>query len=149
MKKIIELIVKRAGERIFRVPGNSFGVINLQDDIWVIKSEGVSLTGEIYPSEASIIFEITEVEGERQLIGFKYGAETREEAIKKAGQEIFHTSPAALYVTNPEDNIWVIEFEGVAVSGKAYPDSTQESQIIFEVIKIEGERKLVGLKFTI
>ncbi len=67
--------------------------------------------------------------------------------VKRAGERIFHVSAPALYVNNPEDGIWTIEFEGIIVTWKIYIDPA--SQLLFEVTGYEDKRKLVGIKFTI
>ncbi|MDD5433040.1 MAG: hypothetical protein PHE77_00030 [Candidatus Pacebacteria bacterium] len=148
MKEILEVIVRRVGERIFRAPVQ---VVNLENNTWVIESEGVFLTGKLYPSPITatlLIFEVIKVQGKRELVGLEFTMETVEEAIKQAGITVFHTSPAALYVSNPEEgDTWTIEFEGIAVTGRVCP--VNKDQVTFKVIKAEGKRQLVGLKFTI
>ncbi|MFH0740057.1 MAG: hypothetical protein V1819_02960 [bacterium] len=158
MKNIVATLVRRAGGRIFHVsPENvNLCVTNIENNLWAISFEGISVTGKIYAdstSRSEIIFEVTKVEGQREPVGLRVMAveteDTRdivEDVVRKAGEQIFHVSQATLYVNSPETGIWVIFFEGVAVTGRVH---VEEKEAIFEAIKVEGERRLVGLKYTI
>ncbi|MEK7104197.1 MAG: hypothetical protein AAB842_02215 [Patescibacteria group bacterium] len=158
MKNIVEALIGRAGGRIFHVsPENvNLCVTNIENNLWVISFEGISVTGKIYAdstSRSEIIFEVTRVEGQRELVGLRVMAveteDTRdivEDVARKAGEQIFHVSPATLYVNSPEDGVWVIFFEGVAVTGRV---CVMEKEAVFEAIKVEGQRRMVGLKYTI
>ncbi|MDD5738854.1 MAG: hypothetical protein PHY72_02950 [Candidatus Pacebacteria bacterium] len=158
MKNIIAVLMRRAGARIFHTSSENpnLCVVSMGEDVWKISFEGVSVAGKIYVSQINqemIVFEIIMVDGQRNLIGLRVEVEETEDTgdiveavVRKAGQTIFHVSPATLYVNSPQDGIWAICFEGVSVIGKV---CVQEQKAIFEAIKVEGEKKLIGLRYTI
>jgi len=158
-KAIIMALVMQAGGRIFHVSPEiaNISATNIKDDIWEISFEGVAVTGKIYAcpnSQIKVVFEVTKAEGQRKLADLKKTTIAKTEdildiveaVVMKAGEQIFHVSPATLYVKNTEDGVWVIFFEGVAVTGEIH---VNDKEATFEAIKIEGKRKLAGLKFTI
>lgn len=71
-----------------------------------------------------------------------------EESIaRQVGARIFNVAPSQVSVNNLNDNVWIIEKEGICVVGKIYPCPENNEKTIFEVT--ESDREIVGFKYTI